>query len=334
MTHVDWGDVLQRSFVMPVVEIQLHVEQLICNLNEIITDANELVIFYGNHPPCTANLTACTLLSARACLVVKWKWIGSIMDFFMQKEHRRNINVGILLTGPGYVGKSTLVVHICNDTRVDKNAWENWNLSLVGHLVRGSKIIITSNSDEIRDFGTTQALQLNFLPLEAYLYFFKILMFRSADPSDHPKLESVALEMAREMNGSFIAANAISGILRDNLSDHYWSMYLAIFKADIQRNVSLFGEHPYELMQNKKHACYLINNKDQYLVCAEYLAYSSGENVPAITMYDVSGNVKCGGAFKVLAWKSHVLPYKSYIISCMIEKEQHIKRTHSTEAYY
>ena len=57
---------------------------------------------------------------------------------------------------------------------------------------------------------------------------------------------------------------------------------------------------------------------DQY-----HASRPSGDNIPTITMYDiVSGNVNCKGTFEVLAWKSPILPYKSYTISCMIQKEQ------------
>ncbi|TVU40513.1 hypothetical protein EJB05_13980, partial [Eragrostis curvula] len=43
---------------------------------------------------------------------------------------------------------------------------------------------------------------------EAYWYFFKVLAFGIVDSSDHPKLEAIAMEMARCMKGSFIAARA------------------------------------------------------------------------------------------------------------------------------
>ncbi|TVU40672.1 hypothetical protein EJB05_14141, partial [Eragrostis curvula] len=213
------------------------VEQLICNLNEIISDANELVIFLGNHPPMYRQPYNMHLTIGK-CMFGRHMEMDRIMDFLMQKEHQSNRNVGILpITGPGYVGKSTLMAHICNDTRVRNHF---------------SRIVI--------------------------------------------------------VNG-----DVINGKMLNVVNDGF-------FKENIQRNVSLFGEHPYELMQKQKPACYLINN-DRYMVCAEYLAYRDGENVPSITMRDVvSGNVKCEGAFKVLALKSQVLPLLS---PALLELEQY-----------
>lgn len=214
---------------------------------------------------------------------------------------------------------------------VDKVAWNSFYLSFVGCLSSGSKIIITSNSGKIKKFGTTQALVLNFLPQEAFWYFFKVLTFGSANSKDHPKLESIAMAMAREMGGSFIAANFISDILRRNLSAQHWGRCLAAFRANIQRNVSAFGEHPCDLLQKQKHARYQIN-EDKYMVSDQYHAYLSTDNVPEITMYDiVVGNVNCEGSFEIVAWKSPILPQKSYTINCLIHEEQRIKRKHSLE---
>jgi hypothetical protein len=46
--------------------------------------------------------------------------------------------------------------------------------------------------------------QLNCLSKEAYWYFFKMLVFGSTDPEEHPKLTSIAMELALEMRWSFI----------------------------------------------------------------------------------------------------------------------------------
>ncbi|CAL5034543.1 unnamed protein product [Urochloa decumbens] len=359
-------------------------QQVIQNLNNIIADAKEFIIFLKNYPPLYRQPYGMHLFVGK-CMFGRQMEVDRIMDFLMQEENLSMKNVGVLpIVGPGYVGKSTLVAHVCNDTRVrdhfsqivaingnviddknlsslkdawviihqnnamggnkrlaiiefpdnvDKVAWKKFYLSFVGCLVSGSKIIITSNSEEIKQFGTTQALMLNFLPIEAYWYFFKVLTFGSADSNDHPELESIAMAIAREMGGSFIAANVISAILRRNLSVQHWGRYLASFRENIQRNISAFGEHPYDLLQKQKHAFYQIN-EEEFMVSDKYHAsYLCGDNIPAITMYDVvSGNVNYEGVCEVLAWKSHILPYKSYTLSCMIQKEQTINRTHSTEA--
>ncbi|KAG2639596.1 hypothetical protein PVAP13_2KG026148 [Panicum virgatum] len=350
-------------------------QKVIQNLSNIVADAKEFCMFLKNYPPLYRQPYDMHMFIGK-CMFGRQMEVDRIMDFLMREEHLSMTRVGVLpIIGPGYVGKSTLVAHVCNDARVrhhfseiivvngdgiddknlsslkdrcdikhqnnalggkkrmlaviefpeniDKVAWNNFYLPFVGCLVSGSKIIITSSSDRIKKFGTTQALILNFLPIEAFWYFFKVLTFGSADSNDYPELQSTAMAMAREMGGSFIAANFISAILRRNFSVQHWGWCLAAFKENIKRNVSVFGEHPYDLLQKQKHARYQIN-EDEYMVSDQYHASRpSGDNIPTITMYDiVSGNVNCKGTFEVLAWKSPILPYKSYTISCMIQKEQ------------
>ena len=59
------------------------------------------------------------------------------------------------------------------------------------------------------------------------------------------------MAMAREMGGSFIAANFISAVLRRNLSAQHWGRCLATFRVNINRNVSVFGKHPCNLLQKQ-----------------------------------------------------------------------------------
>ena len=221
----------------------------------------------------------------------------------------------------GHNDRLLTIVEFSED--VDEVVWNMLYSSASSCLGTGSKIIVTSRSDRIINFGTTQALVLNFLPLEAYWYFFKILTFGSVDSNDHPELESIAMNMAREMNGSFVAANISSGFLRNNLTVEYWTMQLTMFRAYIQRNIALFGEHPYALLRKNKHTCCSIYSNDRFLVYSQHLTcLANDNNVPAITVDDLrSGSLKCEGEFDMLLWKSHILPYKSYVVRCMTERK-------------
>ena len=83
---------------------------------------------------------------------------------------------------------------------VEEDTWKRWYVDSAACLESGSKIVITSRSSKIIKFGTTQALLLTALPIETYWYFFKVLTFGSANPEDQPKMECVALEIARKID--------------------------------------------------------------------------------------------------------------------------------------
>ncbi|CAL5034546.1 unnamed protein product [Urochloa decumbens] len=349
--------------------------QVLGSLNNIMVHVNESIAFFNNYPQLYRQPYSMHLYIGK-CMFGRQMEMDRVIDFLLQIEHPSNKNVGVLpIVGPTYVGKSTLVAHVCNDVRVrnhfsqivvltgaetsdeslttlkhkgvimhksnalgkndrvltvieftkavDEVAWNSLYSSAYDSLGRSSKIIITSRSNEIIKFGTTQTLVLNFLPLEAYWYFFKILTFGSVDSNDHPKFESIAMEMARGMNGSFIDAQFHSDFLRNNLDVEYWCMYFTTFKAYIQRNISLFGENPYALSRRNKPTSFWINSTGKFLLFCQYRSCFAEDNVPAIAFHDVvSGSVECEGEFEVLAWKSHILPYKYYVVRCMIEKSQ------------
>ncbi|KAL6647738.1 hypothetical protein ACP70R_015175 [Stipagrostis hirtigluma subsp. patula] len=205
---------------------------------------------------------------------------------------------------------------------VNEVTWNSLYSSSSVYCGEGSKMIITSRSNTIIKFGTTQALVLNFLPPEAYWYFFKILTFGTAHSNDHPRLESIGMEIARELTGSFIGANVTSSILQNHFSSQYWWRCLAHMRENIEINVSLFGEKTYDLIKKNKPAISHISD-GEFVVWIKHRTCRAGENVPVITVEDViGGSVKYEGEFDVLAWKSHVLPYNSYIVRCMIEKSQ------------
>ncbi|KAK8456814.1 hypothetical protein SEVIR_3G077925v4 [Setaria viridis] len=142
-----------------------------------------------------------------------------------------------------------LIIELPKD--IDEDTWKNIYSTYVGGIASGSKVIITCQSRKIIEFGTTQALVLNHLTREAFWYFFKVLTFGSTDPEEQPKLASIAMEIGMEINGSFMGVNIIGGLLRSNLNAQFWSRALKFTRLHIQRNTSMFGEHPCALMQKK-----------------------------------------------------------------------------------
>ncbi|KAM0840880.1 hypothetical protein ACQ4PT_059362 [Festuca glaucescens] len=136
--------------------------------------------------------------------------------------------------------RSLVVIELLGD--VDKGAWKRLLRSAERYMAHGSKIIITSQSEKVVSVGTTEALMLNYLSKETYWYFFKMLVFGSTDPEDHLKLTSIAMEMASEMGGSFMFANVVATLLRENLSARFWCSVLRHLRVQRQKNLLLLAK--------------------------------------------------------------------------------------------
>ncbi|CAL4902101.1 unnamed protein product [Urochloa decumbens] len=213
--------------------------------------------------------------------------------------------------------KLLIVIELSWD--VDDETWERL-YSSERSMPHGSKMIITSRSKEIVRFGTTQALSLKCLPTEAYWYFFKRLAFGSDDPEQHPKLVSMAMEMAHKMKGSFMYAHIASALLRANFNIRGWTMVLTNMREFMQKNVSLLGEeYPDDLNDHPQSTWNLTKQKhDEYFMLYEICPRRSGaEDVPDITMMDLLfGCAQPRGKYEVLIWKSQIPPYFNYVCTC------------------
>ena len=184
------------------------------------------------------------------------------------------------------------------------------------------RFIICSRSDKIVRFGTTTALKVENLTQEAFWYFFKALAFGSVDPREEPKLASMAMEIAAYLNCFFIAGNTIARMLRDNLSAKFWRRALTSFReVDRRYRFFIFGAQPANPSENRK-MIRRLNGSNEY--CSFFNGYqkvSSQEDAPVITFQEVlSGSVVRRGEFHVLAWRSPIPPYHSYICSCDIHE--------------
>jgi hypothetical protein len=300
-----------------------------------------------------------------------------VINFLLHAQPHGSKEPEILtIVGPGKVGKTTLVAHVCEDERIrdhfseilflrdhdftsvdlatvregyameyqnhvsnskkdrrllvivelvgdlNEDAWNRLYSAYTRDVPSGTKIIVTSRSDKIIKFGTTRALSMNYLSHEAYWYFFKTLMFGTTDPKMHPRFACLAMEIAKMLKGCFMAANIHASLLRDNFDIQLWCKVLAFMRGQIQNNISNFGGHPFDLI-NQKRPYYFqrMVSRFEYVVLHRDKEYSKQEEVPKIRIQDLMfGSVKAHGKFKILGWRSSIPPYHSFVDICEIVK--------------
>lgn len=213
-----------------------------------------------------------------------------------------------------------IVIELLED--VDEDAW-NRLYSSERSMARGSKMIITSRSENIVRFGTTEPLRLKRLPVEAYWYLFRTTAFGSDDPEQHPKLASIALEMVDAMQGSFILASMGADLLRANFNTRCWSRILTRLRQYLQKNASLIGEYPDDIKVKgyPRFSWSAIKEKpDRYYMLHDiYQRDSALEEVPQISFVDLLGDrAQTTGKHEILFWKSRIPPYFNYICKCEV----------------
>ncbi|CAL5077578.1 unnamed protein product [Urochloa decumbens] len=222
------------------------------------------------------------------------------------------------------------------DSDLNEDAWNLLYSSCKQLMPSTSKIIIANRSAKIIEFGTTRALNLKYLSLEASWYFFKTIAFGSMDPKMHPRFAHVAMEIAKLLGSRrFNGVNVVACLLRDNFEIRFWCNIRDFLRRLVQKYVSKFGVHPSDLMNHNKlvHLGRMANPFEDLLFYREYQRYSH-EEVPKIKVQDVVyGSVKALGKLEFLSWVSPIPPYYSYVVICEVRelKRRVAKRKRSTE---
>jgi hypothetical protein len=226
-----------------------------------------------------------------------------------------------------------VVVDLIGD--INEDLWNVLYSFCKQHMPSTSKIIITSRSANITKFGTTQALNLNYLSREVFWYFFKTVTFGTMNPEMHPRFVHVAMEIANLLGRGLIGANFTACLLRDNFDIHFWCKVLTFLRRFVQRHVSKFGVHPFDLINQNKH----VHLGRMYTPFEDLVLYCERQNssqvdVPKIRLKDVMyGSVKALGKLEFLAWISPIPPYYSYVVTCEVRelKRRAAKRKRSIE---
>jgi len=356
-------------------QILEHLQKSLDVLSSMIIDMKEIVVFVMSYPRLYRQPYSMHLLVGN-CMFGRQMETELVISFLLHAQPHGPKELEVLpIVGPGKVGKTTLVAHVCKDARVrdhfseilflhehdltgvdlaalkegyvtehqnhgsnsnkegrrllivvelvgtlTEDVWNRLYSGSVEHVPSGSKIIVTSRSDEIIKFGTNQPLSLKYLSHEAYWYFFKMITFGSMDPEMHPRFARMAMEIARMHNGCFIGANMIGCLLSDNIDFHFWCKVLGFLRGTIRKHVSKLGGHPFDLINEKKpaHLGRMCAPSEDFVLHYEYQR-SSQEDVPEIRIQDVIyGSVKAQGKFEALGWRSRIPPYHSYINVCEI----------------
>lgn len=358
----------------------------------VVTGMHEFVAFLKNYPPiCCRRQPYNMHLVMETCMFGRQVEVERIINFLLHCEPpgEHSLGVGVLpIVGPGKVGKTTLVEHVCCDIRVvrdhfaqivlvcaskfiqgelctlrdggiikhqnqsgipseekilvvielngdvDGGAWRKLYSASTSLIPRGSKIIITSQAENITRFGNTQALWLNFLPREASWYFFKVLAFGSADPEEHPKLASIAmeifegyfgLEIFNDYTGPFTNPKLIAGFLRADINIQHWRRVLTCVRGTRQRNALQFTTTSSGTRVENQHL-YIQRISKLSQVCvvdSRVRVQLAQEDIPKITMDQVLyGSATPEGRFDAVVWKSHLPPHYTYITSCEIRESK------------
>uniref|UniRef100_A0A0E0JND8 Disease resistance N-terminal domain-containing protein n=1 Tax=Oryza punctata TaxID=4537 RepID=A0A0E0JND8_ORYPU len=369
-----------RKIASEILE-KKELQKMLGRLETIVSDMQEFVVLVSSYPRITRQ-PYCSYLLLENCMFGRQAEQERVIKFLLEQHPlggAKGIDV-LPIIGPGRIGKSTLVEHVCRDERVrkffskivfygpdsiengdtvflpDNNAikyqnpasdeqslaiielvdeigdetWRRILHSLRGdHITPVSKIIITSRSRKIETFGTTKALQLDFLPKEAFWYLFKTIAFGSTNPEEEPKLTSICMEIAAVVNGSFMGANITGGILRSNLSAQFWYNFLLRLKYFADRHFRLLGEHPRDSYNSNCGRTYIWMHKNYYgsSDAATYNFYEANSarlnNQPMVLLSDILiGNVKPQAKYEVLEWQSSIPPYYSYVVQYEILAQQ------------
>ncbi|CAM0954730.1 unnamed protein product [Alopecurus aequalis] len=219
-------------------------------------------------------------------------------------------------------GKVLVVVELVSD--VDKEAWAKFRSDLAS-MDRGSNVIIVSRCKTSEKLGTVKPIFLNTLSYEEFSYLFKTLAFGSANPAQQPRLEWIADELARELHSdwSLVAANWLADVMRTNMNLHFWLCVLSRMRRVVERNLSMFREHPKFLFQrgHEVDVSDFLHPSSPFRIVPSFASGSSRTEVtverkslPKVRLGDlvVDPGVKPQGDFNVVTWESRVPPYISF----------------------
>uniref|UniRef100_A0A0E0R4K0 NB-ARC domain-containing protein n=1 Tax=Oryza rufipogon TaxID=4529 RepID=A0A0E0R4K0_ORYRU len=265
-------------------------------------------------------------LVQHACQDDRVKSCFSHIFFFKEDD----LKMGeLLLNSKASPGKYLFVIEFICD--VNEAAWTKFQSYLQNMPSTEIKVVIIGRTDDVTKFGTTQPIRMKRLSEEEYWYYFKALSFGSMNPDEHPKLASLGMQLATEMNGSFLGANILGELLRANPNTQFWQSILLSLRGFVQKNLCCFGVHPEDLLERNTpvdftRMAFLGAQVHGCLVYDLRVAGPAQSQLPKLTSREVllGGNIPVEQKFDVLVWKSRIPPYCDYIATFEKQKPRRV----------
>ncbi|CAL4932799.1 unnamed protein product [Urochloa decumbens] len=263
-------------------------QSVLKNLVAAIANMNEFVILLGGCDRCRRPYD--TYLYTDNFMFGRHVEKQHIINILLQDPEEHGTPTVLPIIGGFRVGKKTLVSHVCKNERikshfssimfingdsiwrmdeeklhngrmlavvefvtdVDDDDWVKFYSTIRHTTIDGSKVIIISRIQNLARFGTVKTVFLNSFTHEEYKYLFKMLAFGSIDEKDYPQLVAIASELAKVLRGSLITANVIADLLRRNHDFKFWLHMLQRFKGMVDNNLSMYGEHPKDMLDSER----------------------------------------------------------------------------------
>jgi hypothetical protein len=118
-------------------------------------------------------------------------------------------------------------------------------------------------------------------------------------------------------------------LLTAHFNSQTWSRILTRLKQYSQKNVSIIGEYPDDVMakDNHRRTWRLIKQKpDKYFLLDDVYQRGPAE-IPSITMTDLmSGSAEPRGKTKIVFWRSQISPYFTYMCTSVTREIRHAQK--------
>ncbi|CAL4941132.1 unnamed protein product [Urochloa decumbens] len=336
------------------------------NLEASIANMNEFVVLLGRCDRCRRPYD--TYLYTDNFMFGRHVEKQSIVNILLQDPEERSAPTVLPIIGGFRVGKKTLVSHVCKNERikahfssimfingdsiwrideeklrngrmlavvefvtdVDDDDWVKFYSTIRHAAIDRSKVIIISRIENLARFGTVKTVFLNSFTHEEYKYLFKLLAFGSTDEKDNPHLAAVASELAVLLRGSLITANVIADLLRRNQDLKFWIRMLQRFKGMVDNNLSMYGEHPKDMLDSERPID--ITTLNSSCPCTLRLmpprVERDGDCLDRKLDYVSSGDLISGSIaipknqFVLVAWESRLAPYTKVVADVAYHEKQ------------